>query len=485
MTTGADFGRAELQTLPTARDPWVVLQLVPAVMLDRENVGGNESTAPSVFVAKGDETNGAKNIWGIDGIDVTDPVDLGKPAISFDFDAIDTIAVTTGGAADATIPTGGIVVNILNRRGGNKIGGAARFYLTDNAFQSSNLTSELRSQGRRQHQQDRADQGLRGQRRRPDLQEQALVVGVLRRPGHLQLHDLQRQGPGPPHQLNFKLNAQPVTGNRFEVLYMANSKVRLGANASMAKPEGDHLSGRFRLGNPVFKIQDEQAFGNDLLLSAKITVVNTGSRSRPTVDEDLAYPVTFDVGRGVYVPFTSAFGRSWDSSTERRKKEGLEIAGALYKDSLLGMAHEFKAGLAFSDNSHVRQTGYLQNFVVQRNYVDPMIDLGEGLVVPPAGWQFISFGRENRDYVLAKQASAYLQDTITKGRFTLTLGLRYDSQTPSTGAYGLATILPFSRPGGTRSTWSSSTPWARSSPRSRSIRSTRNTSGAPGRPGSA
>ena len=445
MTSGADFGRAELQILPSARDPWVVLQLVPAVMLDRENVGGNESTAPSVFVAKGDDTNGSRNIWKIDGIDVTDPVDLGKPGITFDFDAIDTIAVTTGGAADVTTQTGGIVVNLLNRRGDNRIGGAARFYLTDNAFQGSNMTSELRSQGVANTNRIEQIKDFGANAGGPIFKNKLWWWGSYGVQDIYNLTILNVKDQALLTSLNLKLDAQLVTGNRFEVLYMANSKVRYGANASMAKPEGDHLSGRFRLGNPVFKIQDEQAFGNNFLLSAKITVLNTGSRSRPTLDEDLTYPVTFDVGQGAYVPFTSAFGRSWDSITERRKKEGLEIAAALYKDSLLGMAHEFKAGLAFSDNSFVTQTGYLQNFLVQRNYVDPMFDLGEGLVVPPEGWQHVSYGRENRDHLLAKQASAYVQDTITKGRLILTLGLRYDSQTPSSGGYGLATILPFSQ----------------------------------------
>jgi len=444
MTTGADFGRAELQILPSARDPWVILQLVPAVMLDRENVGGNESTAPSVFVAKGDETNGSGNIWKLDGIDVTDLVELGKPAVTFDFDAIDTIAVTTGGAADGTVPTAGIVVNLLNRRGDNRIGGAARFYLTDNAFQGSNMTSELRSQG------------VVNTNRIEQIKDYGANAGgpVFKNRlwwwGSYGVQDIYNttifnvKDQALLTSLNLKLDAQPVTGNRFEVLYMANSKVRYGVNASMAKPEGDHLRGRFRLGNPVFKVQDEQAFGNGFLLSAKVTVVNTGSRSRPTLDEDLAYPVTVDVGRGVYVPFTSALGRSWDSSAERRKKKSLEIAATLYKDSLLGAAHEFKAGLAFSDNSLVTQTGYFQNFLVQRNYVDPVFDLGEGLVVPPEGWQYVSFGRETRDHLLTDRASAYIQDTVTRGRLTLTLGLRYDSQTPSSGGYGLATILPYS-----------------------------------------
>ena len=53
----------------------------PAVMLDRENVGGNESGQQSAFVTKGDNTNGANNIWSVDGIDITDPAALGDSAL--------------------------------------------------------------------------------------------------------------------------------------------------------------------------------------------------------------------------------------------------------------------------------------------------------------------------------------------------------------------------------------------------------------------
>jgi len=81
-TTAMSVNKEEMQSLPTARDPWVVMQLAPAVMLDRENVGGNESGQQSGFVAKGDMSNngyfGSDNIWAVDGIDITDPAALAR-----------------------------------------------------------------------------------------------------------------------------------------------------------------------------------------------------------------------------------------------------------------------------------------------------------------------------------------------------------------------------------------------------------------------
>jgi len=43
----------ELQVLPTSRDPWVILELAPGVVMDRENVGGSESGQQSYFASAG------------------------------------------------------------------------------------------------------------------------------------------------------------------------------------------------------------------------------------------------------------------------------------------------------------------------------------------------------------------------------------------------------------------------------------------------
>jgi hypothetical protein len=437
-----EFGPTILQTLPTVRDPWGIAQLVPGVLADRENIGGNESTGASRLIARGDSTNGAVNVWKIDGIDVTDPVDLGSPAIAFDFDALETVVVTVGGARDVTVPTGGIALNLLSRRGGDKIGAAARFYLTDNAFQGSNLTEELKNDG------------VSNTNRIEQIKDYGASAGGPIFKGRLwwwgsygvrdiynyTIYDLPDQALF--SQYSFKLDARPIPGNRFEAQVLADSKVRYGADASPSRPEGFHQTTPYRLGNPVLMLQDEQAFGNDLNAYVKWTHASTGSSVRPAGDRDLAYPVTYDIAKEAYVPFSSSFGRSWESSEEHKKRKGLELQVSLFKDSLLGLSHEFKAGLEFADKSVLRQSGYFQNFTVRRNYVDPTFDLGEGLVVPPEGWQYISYGRENRDSLRLNQSSAYVQDTITKGRLTLTLGLRYDYQEPSMGAYGLATTLP-------------------------------------------
>lgn len=117
ITVGKNLNQDSLQSLPTARDPWNVMQMVPSVMLDRENVGGNESGQQGSTYAKGDPTGGSQNLWFVDGLNVNDQGGGGGVATYWDFDSFEEMSIVTGGA-DVTIQTAGISVNFVTRRGG-------------------------------------------------------------------------------------------------------------------------------------------------------------------------------------------------------------------------------------------------------------------------------------------------------------------------------------------------------------------------------
>ena len=52
VETGAAITQDEFKTIPTARDPWVVLQSAPGVQIDRVNVAGSESGQQSTSAAR-------------------------------------------------------------------------------------------------------------------------------------------------------------------------------------------------------------------------------------------------------------------------------------------------------------------------------------------------------------------------------------------------------------------------------------------------
>src|SRR5207248_9706805 len=125
-----------------------LLETVPTVFLDRVNVGGSESGQQANYNAKGAQNT--DNQWTLDGVPVTDMGDnlvrprnaSGASAFYYDFDALQEMAITTGGA-DAQNATGGVQVNVVLRKGTNAPHGSMRYFYEAKNLQSVNISPEL------------------------------------------------------------------------------------------------------------------------------------------------------------------------------------------------------------------------------------------------------------------------------------------------------------------------------------------------------
>jgi hypothetical protein len=150
----------ELQNIPTSRDPWVVLQTVPGIVVDRVNVGGAESGQQSNYQAKG--ASGGDNTWNIDGIAITDMAALGASPTYYDFDMFQEMQVTTGGA-DPSNPTPGVQLNFVLKSGTNAWRGSGRYYSEKNWMQSDNvgaaISGQLQSYNRTEYYKDYGVEG--------------------------------------------------------------------------------------------------------------------------------------------------------------------------------------------------------------------------------------------------------------------------------------------------------------------------------------
>src|ERR1700733_376925 len=130
----------ELQGIPTARDPWVIMQSVPSITLDRINIGGADSGQQSGFRGKG--SGGLDNTFSFDGVPVTDMASTGGSAFYFDFVAFKEMSITTGGA-DASVLTPGVQLNMALKKGTNMYSGDASFYFENSTLESNNVTPAL------------------------------------------------------------------------------------------------------------------------------------------------------------------------------------------------------------------------------------------------------------------------------------------------------------------------------------------------------
>lgn len=139
-TTTTQIPLEELQNIPTARDPWVILQTVPTIYVDRVNVGGSESGQQSLYIGKGAPFS--DNTWNLDGVPITDMASTGSSPTHYDFDMFKAIAITSGGA-DAQNPTPGVQLNLMLKKGANTPHWNARFYLENERLQSSNIPADL------------------------------------------------------------------------------------------------------------------------------------------------------------------------------------------------------------------------------------------------------------------------------------------------------------------------------------------------------
>ena len=64
----------------------------------------------------------------------------------YDFDMLEEMQVTTGGA-DVTQQTGGVGINLVTKSGTDRFKGNARALVTDQKFQGDNITPALKLQG--------------------------------------------------------------------------------------------------------------------------------------------------------------------------------------------------------------------------------------------------------------------------------------------------------------------------------------------------
>ena len=123
--TGATYDQKELESIPTTRDVWAVLRQIPGVLLDNVNVGGEDSGTQPAFVGKGSHPD--QNTYNLDG--VGDHAWAASRRPIFNFDSLDNIEVATGGS-DPSLPTPGVTLNLVTKRGTNQILGSARALYT-------------------------------------------------------------------------------------------------------------------------------------------------------------------------------------------------------------------------------------------------------------------------------------------------------------------------------------------------------------------
>lgn len=412
-TTGQTFNREMLERIPSARDPWVVLEQTPGIIMNQQNVGGNKSGQQSTFIAHG---TGNNEVWNVDGGNITDMASSSS-SLYFDFDAFEEIQVQTGGS-DASVQSSGVSVNLVTRSGGNTLRGSSRFYVVDNNLQGDNITPELKAQG--------AGSGNPIK----NIKDYGFEVGgpILRNKlwywGSAGLNDIAvgvvgftNPGGDPenPDDLftdvtnlttyNAKLQYQWAPSNKSTFLYFFNDKVRNARGASPTSPPET----TFRQTAPVhnFKGSHQWIPNNRMTVEFQgFSMPNGGFRLNFHEDSLIDVQSTIDLA-------TNMNGRSNQMNENRRPQTELRADANYFLTNLLGGDHATKFGVGYRDNpvgfTAIRGGRARARF---RNGVPVEADLY----------------RDSNTEASLQQIYGYLQDSYTRGKLTVNAGVRVDYQ---------------------------------------------------------
>ena len=447
--TKQTFTNELLQSIPSARDPWVILQQTAGVAMDRENIGGNMSGQQSNYVSRGG--NPTNNKWSLDGVDITDMAATGASPSYYDFDAFEEMTINTGGV-DVTQQTGGVGINLVTKSGGDTFRGSSRYYATDDRFESNNIDNSLRAQGATSGNpiQNIQDYGIEAggplKKGRAwvwgSFGKQDIKVGVL---GFYKPTDFCQSLKTTSIALaqsidsingclntdltvlqttNLKAEIQAFKGNKITLFNNFAKKERNARGASDLNPIetttpqgavpasfGKHW---WNTGpNPTYKFGDQWVVSDRLLLDVQYAHIGNNFTLGFHSPELRDVQPTFIISTGLN-------GRSFQEQVFIRPVNSVTINSNYFMPGVLGGDHALKFGGYWKDSNSVSLL-HRGGFGTVRFPTSVNNDCST-----VAGGCQIDLIRDGNSVDDLLNVAAYVQDTLTRGRVTAQLGVRYD-----------------------------------------------------------
>ena len=409
--TGQNVENIELVNVPTARDPWVILQSIPGVLVDRVNVGGSESGQQSYFVGKGVERHQTE--WNVDGVAVSDMATTGSSTFYYDFDSFDEIQVSTG-SSDPSVRTPGIHLNMVTKRGTNTFRASARYFHANESLQAEpKVPREAIDAGYLTE-----DSGVESvdliddygiEMGGPIIADRLWLWGAYSNNGINNLPTGQGELllATKLNNWNGKLNAQITNENNAELFFMWNDKRVDGRGLAIGRPY--ETSWNQTGPGTLLKFEDTHMFHSNFYLTGKYAQIKSGYELDPIggrdVDawwEDPDYDTDFEDG----------WHRSYRYYRQDVPQKNSRADGAWYVPTG-GVSHELKFGFGYRDTPAKSETVWPGNGNFGNFYDGYALAALTRPAVPNFGSRYVDF---------------YVGDTVNLGNLTLTGGFRYDIQ---------------------------------------------------------
>jgi hypothetical protein len=379
-------------------------------MVDRVDVGGADSGQQSNFLAGGGDQD--DTTWNIDGANVTDPSAIGAAPAYLNINSYSELQVTLG-ANDITAQTGGIQLNFVTKRAGNKTSGDFHIYVEDKAWEmKQDPTSYMEENGLVVPGIDRLYQygiSLGG----PVIKDKVWWFGSW---GIQDIHKRTEtneedatwlvSGYG---KLNFQLGN---TSGDFHISY--DNKQKWGR--TWMSPSQQDTGSLWDQKGPGYLLYGglSHIFG-ELMLNAKVVYSDGGFALDPRgsdINSDNGHSEGNDFK--IIDGWSRNEGSTWDYSTNRNTVN-VSLDGNYFMEGALGGDHEIRFGVDYYTADTTTQSLCPNQRILYIYRYAP-------------DWNFIGI---IPDYILDvnfKRTSAYIQDTITFGKLTASVGLRYDKE---------------------------------------------------------
>ncbi len=463
LSQGAQITQTELEKIPTARDPWAILNQTPGVLVDRVNVGGNESGQQAAFRAQG--VGGGQNDFLVDGVSITDMRATGASPTYYDFDQFAEMQFTTGGT-DVTKNTAGVSVNLVTKRGSNEFRGSARFYNTKQggyfggkAAQSQpNISSaDLGSNGGRV-------QCLTGDtnpactdryagakiREIEDMGFEAGGAAVRDRLwmwGSWGQNDVQQNASSGTaddtilENQSLKINGQVTQSNSAVGSWNNGDKQKFGRGASLTRP--DITTWNQRGPSAVYRFEDTHVFSSNLFVTGTYSLGDFGFALAAKGGVGPNAPQSVRQNNGIWAD-------NYLSGAAEGPNNEFKVDGSYFFNTG-NASHELKVG------------GRFRTYESYSNFTWPG---GNIFTFNSGSTNFVAAHRGVATPTSMEYFSLWAQDTLSFGNFTLNLGLRYDNQSGVNEAFSVPgnplfpDVLPaLDYPGGSKDfDWTSITP---------------------------
>jgi hypothetical protein len=401
---GVNITSEMIMSLPTSRNPWVMLALAPGMMVDREDVGGSDAGQQSAYYGHG--SPGGDETWNVDGANITDYSALGAAPAYLNLASYEELQINYGNN-DIRTQTGGVQINFISKRGGNTFSGTFYLDAEDKNWQSENITDELIALGYKGAGINKVylyGANFGG----PIVKDRAWFYGSW---GIQDIGTTTLAGTKDNTWLQSgyaKLDFQLTSSTRSNLFLEYDSKLKWGRTSwgpTLQAPETV-----YNQDGPtyVWKGELEQMFGN-LFLNGKVIYSRNTFYLHPALGartSDGSGPIMWRR----YEPDEYHWGNVDDYGTER-PTFNVNFNGNYFVEDILGANHEIKFGV-----------DYLQSTVHTYDYYEANYEVADY----GSGWVEVWLHQDYEINLWLAKYAAFIQDTMTWGKLSLNLGLRYD-----------------------------------------------------------